>query len=609
MNLSNFSDTPELIIIDNNEDAARALIDLGSKPAIAFDFETTGLDQWSDEIWGIALCGDVNKAYYFPRPFDRMATQWYHHLTESPKYTIGHNIKFDWHFMNRFAGRFVEISTPIDTMVMAWMVNENMSLGLKPLAELLLGEEDLPEYKDFLKEAKARLKKKRMDEVHISDLDQEVLAKYGAKDALLTFRLYTFLLDKLAEEDQFSLFFEQEVPFTKELARMEWTGLWVDLPGLKEFKKELELTYETANDLWDTLTGGVNQNSSKQLQELFYDKLKCKVSFRTKSGAPSTDALTLTRLIHEPKATEFVKALMGIREVEKLLNTYVIPILARAEANGGWLRGSFNQTGTVTGRLSSSDPNLQNIPIRTELGRRLRMYLGAPPGYKYLGVDYSQMELRLIAHYSKSPTLLEVFRTGGDPHQTTADMVNVERHIGKTINFAWAYGSGPRTLCNTIEENGYERPEEADAKKWLEDFGYAYPELSDLKRAVIIAGLKRGYIKTIIGRRRHLPDLKHFDKAVKARAERQGPNSLIQGSVGDMMMWVMNSASQDMRQKFGAKLCLQVHDELGYLVPDEHVEAASEYIKNKMESVEEVFNLIVPIQADPKYAQYWGEAH
>lgn len=601
--------TEELIIIRSQAEAITALSEIGASPVIAFDFETTGLDQWSDEIWGLSLCGSMDKSYWFPKPFDTMATQWFYQLTESEKFIVGHNIKFDWHFMNRFAGRFVDITTPIDTMVMAWLVNENRDLGLKPLAEELLGETDLPEYSDFLKEAKIRLGRKRMDQVHISDLDQEQLGKYGAKDSLLTYRLYMYLYDKLVEEEQFNNFFVNEVPFTSTLAKMEWNGIWVDLPGLKDFKHELEIEFEKANEHWATLTGGVNQNSSKQLQELFYDKLNCPVSRTTKGGKPSTDALTLLRLRGVEEAKPYVEALTSIREVEKLLNTYVIPIIIRAEANGGWLRGSFNQTGTVTGRLSSSDPNLQNIPIRTPLGRRLRMYLGAPPGYKYLGVDYSQIELRLIAHYSKSPTLLEVFLTEGDPHQTTADMVNVERHIGKTINFAWAYGSGPRTLCNTIEENGYDRPDEADAKQWLNNFGEAYPELGKLKQQVIIAGLKRGYIKTIIGRRRHLPDLKHYDNKIRSRAERQGPNSLIQGSVGDLMMWVMNRLVKTVEEKFGAKLCLQVHDELGFIVPDSSIEKASEYVQEVMESIENAFNLTVPIKADPKFAQFWGEAH
>jgi DNA polymerase-1 len=603
-----WEEKPDYKVIDSGQDFAEALYHLGNKKLIAFDYETTSLDYQDGEIWGLGVCADPNTAFYFPRPYCFQATEWLANKFEDPEvWVLAHNFKFDWHFMNWHLERFVEIKNPIDVMVMAWLIDENLALGLKPLSEFWLGETDLKDFKDHQREAKVRLKKKKLSDVHISEFDQEALAEYGAKDALLTLRLYLYLNPKLFNAGMGNIMYQDQIPFTRVLTRMEETGLWVDLDKMYALREELIGKHEELRAEWDELTDGINPNSNQQLQKFFYEDLGCKVTRRTKSGAPSTDSLSIQRLTFLEVSGNYAKILSEYRKVEKLLGTYVHKIIAKAESFGGYLRASFGQTGTVTGRLNSSNPNLQNIPLRTELGRRIREALGAPTGFVYLGIDYSQIELRIICHYSGSPVLLDLFMTGGDPHQMTADLVGVERYIGKTINFAWAYGSGARTLCDTIEKDGYERPKESDAREWLDLFSSSYPELAALKVAIIAAVARRGYVKTILGRKRRLPDISHFDRSKSGRAERQAVNAVIQGSVGDLMLHIMVRAEKRLLE-MGAKFCIQVHDEIGILVPKERVEEAAAYVKEVMESVEQTFKLKVPILAEPKWDKYWGYA-
>jgi DNA polymerase-1 len=222
-------------------------------------------------------------------------------------------------------------------------------------------------------------------------------------------------------------------------------------------------------------------------------------------------------------------------------------------------------------------------------------------------IDYSQIELRLAAHYAQVQELMNTFINKGDPHQTTADLVGVERYIAKNLNFAWFYGAGPGKFCDMVEENGYDRPDERDAQRWFDQFGEAFPELIDWKFAVLRAGRRLGHVRTILGRRRHLPELDSFNSYERSRAERQAVNSVIQGSAGDIIKWAMLQIDPIL-DDYDAKMNDQVHDELGFTVPEDAVEEFAPVIQHHMESVEEHFNISVPIVAEPEIAQTWGEA-
>lgn len=259
---------------------------------------------------------------------------------------------------------------------------------------------------------------------------------------------------------------------------------------------------------------------------------------------------------------------------------------------------------------SSSDPNLQNIPSHGETGDEIRKLFIAKSGYLIVNCDYSQLELRILAHYAKDWDFIESFKTGGDPHQQTADLVGVERSIGKTLNFAWAYGAGPSKLADTIEKNGYERPNESLARVWINTFEETRPALVEWRDRVIKWAGKLGYVKTIAGRRRHLQGIKSYDRATKGRAERQAVNSIIQGSASDIIKYATIIIKERFElEHIDARIIGQVHDEILLEVREDQAEKAAEIVKLLMEKTGEVFNLLVPLEADPGIAKSWFEAH
>ncbi len=257
---------------------------------------------------------------------------------------------------------------------------------------------------------------------------------------------------------------------------------------------------------------------------------------------------------------------------------------------------------------NSSDPNLQNIPSKGALAHSMRKVFAAQSRDDIIvDIDYSQIELRLIAHYTKDPSLMKVFFEGLDPHQMTADLVGVPRWLGKTLNFAVSYGSGPRTLGDTIEKSGKPRPSEAESKGWLEGFGKAYPGISSWKRAAVDYARQLGYAKTIAGRKRRLPELTSYDRSTQGHAERQAISAIIQGSAADAFKWA-TVQFMPMVRWYDAKLTAEVHDEAVFEVPYECAEEFAQQVGGVMASIREQFNLRVPIEAAPSFGFNWGDA-
>jgi DNA polymerase-1 len=600
-------------LVTEPDQIPQVIEDFGRHQLLGFDFETTGLHYMKEQIHGMGLA-NPEQAWYITMPVLHQIVPWLKDRMHDPQVqSIGHNVKFDLHFLKKLDPSIKPVNL-IDTMVAQWLVDENERLGLKHVAEARLGIEDLLTFKDMQRITKANdpdKRFKRMDQVTIYDMDINMLGEYGAKDPWLGVQMWPQLRWDLAQEDQEKNFFDVEMPFIYVLQRMEETGFYVYSDVLLRLKDEWEKEYDSILDQWNELTrnddypDGRNPNSNPQLTEWFYEINKLPVSFRTKKKAPSTHALAILRLSHiDP--TGSAEVLKRIRKLEKLLGTYINPFLE--QVYNGYIYGSYNHTGTVTGRLSSSDPNLQNIPAHGEFGSQVRKALGAPPGFSYLMLDYSQIELRLAAHYGQVAALMEVFQDpNGDPHQTTADLVGVARYIAKNLNFAWFYGAGPRKFCDMVEEKGYPRPNERDAKQWFWGFGEAYPELMDWKFAVLRAGRRLGHVRTIMKRRRHLPELDSYSERDRGRAERQAVNSVIQGSAGDLIKWAMLEIDPIM-DDYGARMNSQTHDELGFLVPNDAAEEFALIAQQKMIAVEDVFSISVPIKAEPVIAQTWGEA-
>lgn len=598
-------------LITETDQLAQVREDFGRNQLLGFDFETTDLRFDRGEVHGMGLA-TPDQAWYITMPILQELMPWVKSQMERPDVqTIGHNAKFDLHFLKKLDPT-IKPANLVDTMVAQWLVDENERLGLKPLAELHLRDLDYGEllsFKDLLKITKAEMGVKRMDQVTIYDMDLDLLGEYGAKDPWLGVQMWPKLQWLLAQEEQYDHFFDVEMPFVYVMQRMEEVGFHLYEDKLSGLKKEWLEELESIRDEWNKITestdypDGRNPASNPQLAEWFYDILDLPVSFRTKKKAPSTKALAIMRLSHIDD-TGSAEVLTRYRKLSKLLSTYLNPF--ESFVYNGRIYGSYNQTGTVTGRLASSDPNLQNIPVHGEFGGQVRYTLGAPPGSKYLMIDYSQIELRLAAHYAQVPALMEAFFDGIDVHQRTADLVGVERFIAKNLNFAWFYGAGPRKFCDMVEEKGYERPKEQQAKNWFYGFGQAFPELVDWKFAVLRVGRDLGHIRTLMRRRRHLPELDSYDGSMRGRAERQAVNSVIQGSAGDLIKYAMLEIDPILAD-YDARMNSQTHDELGFIVPDDAAEEFALTVQEKMMSVEEVFGITVPVLAEFALGQTWGD--
>jgi DNA polymerase-1 len=630
-------------IITKESDVPKALKELGSVPEYGIDCETTGLDPRQDEIVGISIANQ-DTAFYFTQdalvPFAsklRVKAQDPNHLF------VFHNAVFDLHFISQLGVEFVNVA---DTMIASFMVDENRSQALKPLSEHYLNISlELPTFKDMQKELYQELRDKYKEdlkeyrkknpakgtplfgmednppemkfsshkEITALDMDPQKFGRYAALDARLTYDFWQKMKYYLKEEQVEDVFWNIEMPFIFVLYQMEKSGLGIDKEQLYVLEKKYLQEMKTCEEKLQGMAGeDFNPNSTQQLAEYLYEQRGFKTTLTTNSGAPSTNVLALQRLEPEDDSG-FVTAVLDYRKYSKLLSTYIQPFIELVEiqdTDEPRIYGNYNQTGTVTGRLSSSSPNLQNIPSHGETGDDIRKLFVAKNGYMIVNCDYSQLELRILAHYSQDENYIKLFREGGDPHQQTADLVGVERSIGKTLNFAWAYGAGPRKLCDTIESSGYPRPNQNEAREWIDGFEQARPALVQWKNDVIRWAKKLGYVRTIAKRRRHLQGIKSYDGATRGRAERQAVNSIIQGSAADIINYASVVLYDLFKEKnFDARIIGQVHDELLIEVKENQAEKVAELTKNIMEKTGEVFEMRVPLEADPGIAKSWYGAH
>jgi DNA polymerase I len=587
------------LIIDPQE-AAGVANTLANTDLFALDLETTGLDVNRNTIHGISLA-TANQEWYLCLGAERAFIPMLKDLAHSRTVAI-HNAPFDMKFLRRHYG--VDLPNVVDTLVAQFLVDENQDLGLKDLAHTKLGVNDLPDFKDLMHLAKRLTNKPKLSDVNIYDMPLELVAEYAARDTRLGYDLWLRSAYELQQEGMLDHFNTIEMPFTRLLADMELNGFYINQTLLAELGDEFAILREQARDAFVKITGGVDPNSNQQVGRHFYETLGYPATLFTDTGAAKVDILALTRLVAYD-TTGAVEALLTYRKYEKLIGTYVTSFSEKMW--DGRLYGSFSQTGTVTGRLSSSSPNLQNIPSRGDLGHRIRELFASTPGYSFIDIDYSQLELRIAAHYTKDPTLIQVFEENLDPHQMTADRIGVDRYIGKVLNFSWFYGAGPRKLADTVEKDGKPRPSEVDTKEWLQGFERAYPTAARWKQRVIEYARELGYVRTIAGRKRRLPDLNSRDKAMRGLAERQAVNSIIQGSASDIIKWAMiNIAPQ--AQEYGARWLAQVHDEICLEAPlDVSAEFAHLSSRVMVESGEH-YDMRVALIAEPGTGESWGSA-
>lgn len=590
----------EAILITDEKELKKVLDTLQEDTIVAFDTETTGLEYEKDKLVGFSFCFDESKAYYVPFAHYYLGVE-KQISEESAKSAIakifhskvvGHNIKFDLHFVSRFLEDNT-LHVEADSMILAWLINPESALSLDKLAEKLLSH-TMVAFKDTVKKGET-----------FASVELSQACEYAAEDALITLKLYKLFLQKLELQNARHLIDEAlhvEIPFMQTLMSMEQEGIAVNSAFLEDFLEEVKATLTTLTSEIYTLSGSeFNINSTQQLGVVLFEHLKLPAGKKTKTGY-STNEQVLSSL---KDAHEIIPKLLEYREVYKLYSTYIEPLLKLSrEDSAGRIHTSFVQTGTATGRLSSKNPNLQNIPARTALGLKIREAFVAPEGKKLIGIDYSQIELRLLAHFSQDRVLVDAFQHDKDIHLQTAialfgdEEAAAKRAIAKTVNFGLLYGMGQKKLSETLGITTKE------AKEIIEKYFESFPTVKTYFRSIVDSSKEQGYIETLLKRRRYF-DYENATPMFKAAYERESVNSVFQGSASDLIKLSMNKIHQTiLEEKLNAKMLLQIHDELIFEVNADEAEALGKKFKEIMENIME---LNIPLKASMNIGDNWGE--
>ena len=566
---------------------------------VAFDTETTGLEYDKDKLVGFSFAVNDKEAYYVPFGHQYLGVG--EQLDESvikdairkifKSKVVGHNIKFDLHFVTRFLGE--ELNIFGDSMILAWLINPESALALDKLSSALLNHE-MVSFKDTVKKGET-----------FANVELELACEYAAEDALITFKLYNLFLEKLTIQNAQHLIQEAmdvELPFIKTLMGMESEGIKVDSRFLESFLEKVKATlFDLTNKIHELAGSEFNINSTKQLGVILFEHLGLPVGKKTKTGY-STNEQVLSSLID---SHSIIPLLLEYREVYKLFSTYIEPLLKLSQENeDSRIHTSFVQTGTATGRLSSKNPNLQNIPTRTKLGAEVRRAFIASDGKKLIGIDYSQIELRLLAHFSKDAILTDAFQHDKDIHRQTAvalfgeTQADAKRSVAKTVNFGLLYGMGQKKLSQTLDISTKE------AKEIIEKYFDSFPSVKSYFRSIVDGAKEIGYVETLLGRRRYF-DFENAKPMFKAAYERESVNTLFQGSASDLIKLSMNKIDKMIREEnINAKMLLQIHDELIFEVDENEVDALGKKFQDVMESIME---LNIPLKVSVNIGTNWGE--
>jgi DNA polymerase-1 len=597
------------VILDDEN--FKALIDeLIQTGIFALDIETTAKDPMQAEVVGLSFACRPNEAAYIPlrhrysgapRQLDPDRTLGsLKPLLEDPKLAkVGQNIKYDWIVLKRSG---IDLQGVIfDTMVASYLLNPTRRAhNLETISAEYLDHEMIS-YKEVTGGKKGN---KGFDEVPVDDA-----VPYSCEDADITLMAYEVLKPKLREGGFDSLFNEVEMPLIPVLVDMEMSGICVDKDRLKAVSKEFERQlHETEDRIYAIAGERFNIQSHQQLGRILFENLKLPIQKKTKKKTGySTDVEVLTTLSLEHELPALV---LQYRSLAKLKSTYADAIVDLIHPETHRIHTSYNQTVTATGRLSSSDPNLQNIPVRTEEGRKIRAAFVPQKGWILLSADYSQIELRLLAHYSEDPTLVEAFEEGQDIHARTAaevfqllpGMITLEmRRQAKVINFGIIYGMSPFRLSKELGIS------QKMAKVYIENYFRRYKGVKRFIEETKEEARKAGKVTTLLGRHRWLPDISSKNRTAREFAERTAVNTPLQGTAADLIKVAMIRIHQALDQKgLKAKMLLQVHDELVFEVPSEELWRVEELVTEVMEGA---YKLRVPLKVDVKTGRNWAEVH
>ena len=568
---------------------------------LCFDTETDALDSHQANLVGISFCFEGTQAYYLPvrhksgKNLDLKHIQ--NHLgpllkdKTIPK--IAQNAKFDLNVLSRHGFEIQGLKG--DTLIASYLINPEGSHNLDTLAQKYLQHETI-KFKDLVGKNQ-----------NFSDIPIEEAVKYAAEDAWVVFSLYETLFKELKVQGLLKIYEEIEIPLVPLLSKAETYGILVDQKLLQDLKIDFEKRLKALEKKIYKLAGEeFNINSPKQLAEILFGKLKLPTQKKTKTGY-STDVTVLESLA---PSHGLPKALLEFRQITKLNSTYVEQLRNLINPKTQRIHTTFNQAVVATGRLSSTDPNLQNIPIKTEEGRKIREVFIAPKDHSLFSADYSQIELRLLADFAKDKRLLEAYQNNEDIHRHTAahifgidlkEVTEEMRSIGKTVNFGVIYGQSPFGLAKQLDIP------QSEAKHFIESFYKNYAQVRGYREQVLEEAKKNGYVTTYFGRRRFLPEINSKNFLAKQNAERVAFNAIFQGSAADLIKKAMIEADAFLeKKKLRTKMLLQVHDELIFEVPNSEL---SEIEKNIPGIMENAFSLTVPIKVSFNHGKNWAEAH
>jgi len=571
---------------------------------VCFDTETTSLDVRTAELIGISFCTDPHEAWFVTLPPDREQTlhalEKFLPLLQNPDVRkVGQNLKYDisvlkWHG--------IEVRGELlDTMLAHYLIDPDQRHGMDHMAESLLDYSPIP--------ITALIGEKKSTQKTLREIDLDALCEYGAEDADITLQLWRKLKPMLKERGQERVFYEIETPLMPVLAQMEYNGINLDVPSLSTYSIVLGEKIQTLETTVYTMAGmEFNLNSPKQLGEVLFDLLKLvEKPKRTKTGQYKTDESVLSDLAPDH---EIVQHILNYRSLAKLKSTYVDALPQEVLPETGRVHTTFSQAVTTTGRLSSVNPNLQNIPIRTEEGREIRRAFIPKKGFTLLACDYSQIELRIMAELSGDEGLREAFIHGEDIHTATAarvfgvdknDVTREMRSKAKMVNFGIIYGISAFGLSQRL---GIPRKE---AQEIIEQYRANYSGVQDWLDETILFAQKHEYVETITGRRRYIRDINARNQMVRGGAERNAINAPIQGTAADMIKIAMIGIQKMLEEKKSkTKLLLQVHDELVFDLAEDEADDLIPLIEEKMKSA---IPMEIPILVESGTGQNWLEAH
>jgi len=595
-------------IIDTHEKLADLQKTLESYPRIALDTETTAVDPLRAELVGISLAVKEGEGYYIPVGHQNGSTQLPIKIVidaltpamTNPKIMkVGHNIKYDALVLGNYGLDIFPIS--FDTMIAGWLIDPaSHNLGLKDMADSLLNI-SMTHIEELIGRGKNQI---GMQQVSIASA-----APYAAADAEVTLRLVPVLEKKMAEQNCTRIFEEIEMPLLPVLMSMEREGISLDKEFFKKFSDEVGIRLKQIEaEVWQSVGYSFNLNSTQQLSRVLFETLKLEPPDRNKktsSGHFSTSAAVLDELSGKHPV---VDQLLEYRELSKLKSTYLDALPLQINPRTQRVHTNFSQTGSVTGRLASSDPNLQNIPTRTETGRQVRFGFVASPGNTLLSVDYSQIELRIVAHMAQDEAMLQAFREGQDIHAATAaaiydvplsEVTKEQRRHAKAINFGLIYGMSAFGLSRSTDLTL------AEAENFVKDYFEHFPGVKRYLDNIRVLAARQGYVETMLGRRRYFPNLAHpANVQIRNREEREAINAPIQGTAADIMKIAMIQLHAALaKSKLNAKMLLQVHDELVLEVPVDELKPTVKLVSSVMANA---YKLDIPLLTEARSGVNWG---